>query len=282
MKPKRLFLIAGYNTQNKLDAALVYMLKELHVYGDIILAMDNDVPEPELNKVSSYTLHIIALRHKEYDFGSYKRAYAYASEKELLNNYDFVYMINDSVYGPLFDIGKTFQNIESFNTDAFGLVCNPHKRHPHIQSWFIGMKPSVFAAQWFKDFIESVTKQKDKGSVTCLYEQGFTKLLEKHNKTWKCQYSVSGRGIYNKIKKLYNIGIPFIKKVAFTRHNGALGRQIEYVLNKCSTEARIAIISSAKESFGSEYTKWLLTKNPIKIIYRNVTYFILKLKKREI
>lgn len=68
-----------------------------------------------------------------------------------------------------------------------------------------------------------------------------------------------------------------MKKVAFTRHNGALGRQILYVLNHTNSEARNAIIAGAKDTFGEQYINWLLTKNPIKILVRNIKYFTKKI-----
>ena len=46
----------------------------------------------------------MATRHSEYDFGSYKRAYNWAQENLDTAEYEFVYLVNDSVYGPLFDL----------------------------------------------------------------------------------------------------------------------------------------------------------------------------------
>ena len=277
MKSKRLFLIAGYNTQDKVDASLIYMLKQFKLFGDIILVIDSNIPASELNKISQYVLYSFATRHGEYDFGSYKRGYEYAKKNNLLSQYDYVYLVNDSVYGPILPMEPIFEKIENFKTEAFGLVCNPHKDHPHIQSWFIGMRQTVFLSEWFDTFITSVTLQKSKGAITRLYEQGFSKKLDERGIVWRCIYSVSGRGIYNKIKKLYKKGIPFIKKSAFTRHNGALGMQINYILNHISPTARDAIIAGAKDTFGKQHIQWILTRNPIKIIYRNIKHFVQKL-----
>ena len=273
MKYKRLFLIAGYSAQNKVDASLVFMVKTLSNFGDIVLVMDRKITKTELEKLSPYVIYAAAERHKEYDFGSYKRAYLYAKESDILSEYDFLYLVNDSIYGPLYQMDFFFDQMEKSNADAFGLVCNPHKEHSHIQSWFIGMRQSVFMTKWFGKFITSVIHQDSKGAITYLYEQGFTRLIEANKKTWKCIYSIPGRGIYNDIKKVYRKGLPFMKKVAFTRHNGALGRQILYVLNHTNSEARNAIIAGAKDTFGEQYINWLLTKNPIKILVRNIKYF---------
>ena len=121
------------------------------------------------------------MRHGEYDFGSYKRAYIWSTENLNLADYDFIYMINDSVYGPLYDLTPYLKRLESSQSDAFGLVKNPHRKHPHIQSWFIGLRPTAFTAKWFDTFMHGITKQKSKGLITREYEQGLTKLIMQHN-----------------------------------------------------------------------------------------------------
>ena len=276
-KNKRLFLIAGYSAKNIVDASLVYMVQKLSKCGDVILVMDCDAPDSELGKISKYTVYATAQKHGEYDFGSYRRAYTYARDTGILSKYEFVYLINDSAYGPLYEIAPYFEKIESFNTDAFGLVYNPNKRNPHLESWFIGMRPNVFLSDWFDEFISSVTKQKYKYQITSLYEDGFTRNLDKHNHTYRCMYSAPGRSVYNRIKHFYRIGMPFMKKNALLRHNGALGNQILYVLNHIAPDTRDAILTGARQTLGDEYINWLLTKNPFIIWYRHMKYFIKKI-----
>lgn len=274
---KRLFLVAGYSAKNTVDAALVYLVQKLAACGDVILIMDSDTPRVELNRVRPYVLHADAVRHGEYDFGSYKRAYTYARDTGILQKYNYIYMVNDSVYGPLYPIEQYLNKMESYGTDVFGLVCNPHKSHSHIQSWFIGMQTDIATSKWLDEFMSGITHQPDKGSITYLYEQGFTRLLNAHDIIWKCMYSASGRSIYNNVKKLYRAGMPFIKKAAFTRHNGHLGGQIAYVLRHVPNDVRAAIMTSARGAFGDKYINWLLTRNPIKIMFRGIKYFIHKI-----
>lgn len=282
MKNKRLFLIAGYDSKNEVDESLIHLVRSMSNVGDVILFMDSNCDKTQLKKLSQFTLYCDAIRHGEYDFGSYKRAYIWAKNNLNLADYDFLYLLNDSVYGPLQDIEPFLIKMESLHSDAFGLVCNPHKRHPHIQSWFIGCRQSVFLTQWFDEFMTSITKVADKGSVTKLYEQGFSKLITDHNLTWECLYTVSGRKIYNNVKQLYKHNLPFIKKASFIRHNGRLGKQILYVLNNINQETKDSILTNATRIWGKEYMDWLLTKNPIKIMYRNITYVIKKLFKEGI
>ena len=125
--PKRLFLFAGYNKDDSLDDSLIFYVKNLSEYGDVIVCLDNDSKKSELNKLKKYTIHIISTRHGEYDFGSYKRAFIYAQENKLLKNYNDVYLVNDSVFGPLHDLNSTLEKMENTNSDATGLIVAKHK-----------------------------------------------------------------------------------------------------------------------------------------------------------
>jgi len=239
---------------------------------DVIFFMDSDCDDKELKKLASYVIWAGAARHGEYDFGSYKRAYEYAARKKLLDKYDFVYLINDSVYGPLRPLMPVLSGLESRGLDAFGMVKNPNRRAPHIGSWFIGMRPNVFRAQWFDKFMRGIKKQPDKGSVAILYEHGFTARVIKANLTWGCVTTIFNRGVYNRVKQMFRAGVPFIKKLSFTRHNGALGAQISYVLRHADAPARNAVMASARRTLGTEYMKWLLSRNSLRMAARSVVY----------
>lgn len=270
----RLFLIAGYDKNGKINSALLHQVRELAKYGDCVLVMDSDCDESEIAKIKLYCLYANAVRHGEYDFGSYKRAFIWAKENTNLSNYDFMYMVNDSVYGPLFDIGDYLNKMESLGTDAFGMVKKTGGRFEHIQSWFIGINKQVFLSKWFSNFIMSVRKVEKKTMVTALYENGFTRKLNENKIAWRCLYNIYNRGIYNRVRHLYKIRMPFIKKLSFTRHFGAYGNQILYVLNNISKKLRDDILLSARETFGDKYIDWLLTKNPVKIIFRKIKYIL--------
>ena len=275
---KRLFLFAGYDKDGIIDESLIMYVSKLAKFGDIVLCMDSDCPSKELKKLKSITLHAMATRHREYDFGSYKRAYNWAKDNLDLSEYDFVYMVNDSMYGPLYDLSSYFTKMETSNWDAFGMVKNPHKTSPHIQSWFIGMRPTVFLSNWLNELLQSVRHHDDKGSVTILYEHGFTKRLIENNLTWGALYAAPGRSIYNRIKYFYKHKMPFLKKLSVSRHNGALGRQLLYILNHTHPDIRNAIMKNATRVYGPEYMNKTLTHNPLKILYRNIKYTIYKLR----
>ncbi len=269
---KRLFLVAGYDPQGIIGPSFIYCISALSAYGDIIAVMDCDCTEEELRKLSPYVLHAGAGRHGEYDFGSYKRAYLYACSSGLLGKYDFCYLVNDSVFGPLHDPGPYLERMEKSGKDAFAIAMNPHRRHPHLQSWFIGLAPSVFTSGEFREFISGVRHLEDKNSVCMVYENGLTALLRRCGFSYGALYRIKGKRIYNDIRNLYRDGLPFFKKSAFTRHNGALGAQVNYILQRISPELGSAIISDTSRIYGTEYVRRFLEGGPAEMFCRYISY----------
>lgn len=273
-KSNRLFLFAGYDAAGRIDAAEIMYVRALTAFGDVVYVMDSDASSRDVAKIAKIpgVLHAAAKKHGEYDFGSYKRAYLYARDAGILGDYDYVYMVNNSVYAPLMDMGPIIDKMEAMDVDAFGPVIHPNSQETYIQSWFIGMRPSVFRTKWYDAFMSSVKHQADKGAVVYLYERGFTKQVVAHGLRFDGVYSVGGRAIYNDVKRLYKRGLPFMKRCAFNRHGGALGARVKYVMAHIDADAHDAIMDNARRVYGADYIDWMMTSNPIKIMWRTVKY----------
>jgi len=278
MTPKRLFLFAAFDpADNIIDDSLIDYVRALAALGDVVLYMDNDAPKSELAKLKPYVLHAGASAHGEYDFGSYKRGYLWARENDILQNYDRIYLVNDSMYAPLRPIQPLLEDLESRGTDVAGMVFNASPRRPHLQSWFIGMSRAVAVSEPFDSFIRAVARQTDKGMVTWLYEQGFFRLILANKWTWGAAVMVTGHAVYNDIQRLWDRGFPFMKKVSFVRRDGAMGRQILYILNRIAPDMKDAILENARREYGEKHVEWVLTNNPIKIAWRNIRHSLRKL-----
>ncbi len=98
--PGRLFIFAAYDAGARVGASLLWYLRSLSACGDVVLEADTDFSAGELEKLGGFCLHAGAAAHGEYDFGSYKRAWQWARENLDTDAYDFVYLVNDSVFGP--------------------------------------------------------------------------------------------------------------------------------------------------------------------------------------
>ena len=274
---KRLFLFAGYDPNGIVNDALVYYVSVLSELGDVIVCLDYDCKKSEINKIKPFSIYQISIRHNEYDFGSYKRAFQYARDNNILKNYEYVYLVNDSVFGPMFDLSKLIFQMEHIPKDAVVIIKSTHKTHTFMESWFIRLNKKIFMTKWFDEFLSSVQKEPEKTTVTIKYEHGLTNLIEQHQCSWDCVYTIYGRETYNRPKYLFQHGCPFVKKASFTRHNGALGNQIKYILNHSNPDVSNQILKTAEQLYGKKYMKHFLTLNPIRILWRNTTYAITKI-----
>ena len=280
MCAKRLFLFAAYDADGVTDDALKSYVSACANLGDVVVVMDADGDARALD-VSRRVLYTAAHRHGEYDFGSYRRAYEWAHDNLDLSEYDFLYLVNDSVY-ITGDIADAVAKMESGSAAMFGMVKNPHRNHPHIQSWFIGMTRDVFCTPWFDDFMRRITRQPSKGAITRIYEHGLSRIVMDHGLAIAAIMTVPGRGVYNRPKKLWRGGIPMFKKCAITRRGGAVAGQVEYILRHMDANLRAATIASARRTYGAKNVDRLLTRNPIKTVWRNIKYFIHKILTGEI
>lgn len=269
---KRLFLFAGYDKQGIIDDAIIYYAQQLNKFGDVILYMDNDADKSEIDKIKKYCIHAVATRHGEYDFGSYKRCFIWARDNKILDNYEYVYIVNDSVFGPLSDPGEILNKLESIKSDAAGIVVSTHKTHSYMESWFIRLNKKIFTSDWFDTFMTGITGQPTKNSVSVKYEHGLSRTITANNCSWDGVYIVHNRYTYNNPKRLFQRGCPFIKKACLVRHGGATGNQIKFILKHSVPDASNAIIKTAKRVYGTEYINKLLTYNPFKIFLRKLKY----------
>lgn len=174
---KRLVLFAAFDKDGVVDDYVVHYVKALSEFAQVIYVADNEMKAGELEKLSPFVLKAFAAHHGEYDFGSYKRAFAYAKECGLLAECDELILCNDSVYLVHNSLTKL---VEKFSEAA---VWGAFKQEAtkdfsqHLQSWFLALKKEAFSRPEFERFLLGVTKQPDKQSVILNYEVGLSALL---------------------------------------------------------------------------------------------------------
>ena len=268
----RLFLFAAYDANQTVGESLLWYLRSLSSLGDVVLASDNEFPQSEQEKLSAYVLKSICHSHGEYDFGSYKRAYHWASENLDLSRYEYVYLVNDSVLGPLYDLSPELCAMESSGHSAFGLVENPSGHHPHLQSWFVGMRSAVAQDPAFRAFISSVDVPGSKLEVCQKYENGLTDVLRGICGSCFSLYKASGKKVYNSPFALFDSGVGFVKKDSFVRHNGSLGYSLSKVFRALDLACRESILKDAERLYSKEYMRSLLNQSRFESFRRYLVY----------
>ncbi|MGN0189372.1 MAG: rhamnan synthesis F family protein [Candidatus Cryptobacteroides sp.] len=272
----RLFLFAGYDGGGSVGPSLVYYCSRLKEAGDVVIRLDSDCDEEGLDSLKPFVLHAEAGRHGEYDFGSYKRTMEWAVDNLDAEAYDWIYLVNDSVFGPVSGIVPVLERMEALGTDVTGLVFNPHRRNPHLQSWFIGMRREVFASDFLREFLKGVVRLQSKEEVCIRYEEGFTRMLSDNGVTFSGLYSAKGKEIYNKPLGIIRKGIPFIKKSSFTRHKGCLGRRLRLVLGQADPALVDAIRTDIDRIHGAGCFWRLTTGGPATMLKRYFNYLAQK------
>lgn len=244
---KRLFIFAGYDKDNIADATLTHYLNALSKLGDIVFTMDNDMAADELNKIKKIpnVLHAATVRHGEYDFGSYKRGYIWARDNKLLSKYEWIYLVNDSVIGPLWDISDMLKDLESRDADMIGLVMADNQYLAQsLQSWFVGITKKIATARFFDEFMTGITRQESKSHIVLKYEVRLTRMILSHGCKISAVYHdiMSGNtsSVYDNPKVILDAGIPFVKKTAIKHKT-----QIEYLLPYTTDEFVNSILNYA-------------------------------------
>jgi len=154
--------------------------------------LDCDLLQSEIQKISDLTTDVIAGRHGEYDFGSYKRGYFLL--KKDLQNYDELIFCNDSCYGPVNGLQRSFNEMSNKSIDFWGITSNNYgyrrsllfknryvisKKEFHLQSYFIVFRNCCFISNIFKEFMKAIKHEEAKNDIIINYEIGLTKLLLK-------------------------------------------------------------------------------------------------------
>ena len=115
---------------------------------------------------------IIAEKHGEYDFGSYKRgleeAYQYSQD------YDAIIIANDSCYGPIRPLNNIFKTMEYSDCDFWGLTVNQEIYLPHLQSYFLVFNKKIINSEIFRNFFRKVKRENSKQDIVENYEIALT------------------------------------------------------------------------------------------------------------
>lgn len=173
----RVAVFASYSDDGVLPPQVIPYLVGLKLMtSTIVVVFDNDLLPGEKDKLGGLATHVITGRHGEYDFGSYKRGYAYAREAGLLESADDLILCNDSCFGPVGSFKPMFAEMDARGLDFWGAT-DSHEISYHVQSFFVVLSRPAFKSGAFQKFILGIKKQENAKQVTNKYEIGLTKSL---------------------------------------------------------------------------------------------------------
>jgi lipopolysaccharide biosynthesis protein len=177
IKGKNTAIFAAYSPDGYVPHYVITYLRALkEVAPNIIFVTDNPLSLKAVHKISPYVTHVLAKRHGEYDWGSYKRGFQWLKEKGYAHKAASLILANDSVLMVTPSLKPIFEKMVG-QADFWGITANQDYQY-HLQSYFIVLEPKVYLNPQFETYLNSVTKQPDGLTVAVRYEVPFTKFLE--------------------------------------------------------------------------------------------------------
>lgn len=231
---KRVAVFASFSAEGVVeDYVKIYLTALSKVCDHVVFVVDNDLTLADQEYLGQTVSHVIAGRHGEYDFGSYKRGIEYARTNGLLDGAAELVLCNDSCYGPFQDLGDFIAKMELKNLDFWGITQNS-QFGDHIQSYFIVFKRRMFTDLRFVRFFESVSAKDHVSKVVLTYEVPMTRHFADMGFSWGTLIDNETPG-YTETQKIkpnittrplfkLDAGSPFIKvkafKTGFCNHEG--------------------------------------------------------------
>lgn len=235
---KRLAIYMTYNNEGIIDDYIVYMIEALKkVCQDIIVVSNNLLPERQKNKLSEAS-RIYERDNKGYDAGAYSEVIMKLYANKELEEYDELLLLNDSVFGPFYDLNDMFKEMDNRSpaVDFWGITrrgCSDFDGgdtiYPeHIQSYCYIFRKRLLHSNDFIEYWEGIIdKITDFRSAITNYEFQLTRHFSELGYTWdsycRCKEFISENPNnnlspyhYESYELIKNEKCPFLKRKLFT------------------------------------------------------------------
>ena len=209
-------------TKNNVEVALVIVSDQVRNY----------IPADIMAVCST----VIVRENAGFDFAAW--AHVMQAVPEVLNS-KILYLLNDSMIGPVSDI--EFKNllikIDDNEAEIVGLTSNGHISS-HIQSFFLSIKKKALSSYWLIQYFTDIVNLPTKDDVIFQYELTFTARMKAKGFNCASIISASSDNINATIFKwgeLLESGIPFVKRSLISgEHEDKGGKFVIEALEKCN------------------------------------------------
>lgn len=118
-------------------------------YKILFVSSAEGIDRASLDRLHKICTGVFTRRNAGRDFGSWQFGLRHIKNPQGLN---WLLLANDSVFGPLFDLGDVAEKMERSGADFWGITdCYQHMWH--LQSYFVCLKGAVVRSEAFRAFI---------------------------------------------------------------------------------------------------------------------------------
>ena len=241
---KRLLLYVHYNKYDELSGHVLYQLEQLRPLFSKLIVISNS----QLTKSATVTLEelgiaeVIQRENLGFDFAAWRDGMTHVGF-ERLADFDSVTLMNDTCFGPFWDMSDLVEDFEQRQSVDFWGMTNFRKTkyfEEHLQSYFISFKNHVVASEVFQKFWTSIKTFTDVQDVIDNYETRVTSVLTEAGYRYDAVFNTieaeAGDLIhpdfsyYRPISTLEH-KVPFIKLKAFTDNEKKGKLLLDYLAN---------------------------------------------------
>jgi len=216
LKPQnRLTIFVHYQPDNTISSQDIKMVLHLSkLSSEFIFVSNSKLPPEETRKIEPFVSKVIIRENKGYDFGAWRDAllqFGFNNPEE----YEQLVLVNNSVFGPIYDFIDVFAEMEKRSLDFWGITVHPEMHgdlylekdivSEHIQSYFMVFEKQVFCSDVFKEFWVNMEDVASHMEVIARYETELTQILAHHG----FKYDVFLQESYYMPKYLLDYAIPY-------------------------------------------------------------------------
>lgn len=217
-RAKRLCFFAHYDQDAVVGDHVLHYLAALRRCGFTVVVLSTaTLNASEQQKITALGINVILRANQGMDFGGWIDACIRFFPIQA----DLLLLANDSVYGPLTDLGEFIDRLTATDADFYGAV-ESQEIATHLQSWFLLLRPAAYRSAAFADMMcRPMANIADKGDLVTRYEVGFTGTLVEAGLRYHAAFSMpSDGGIachfpYNAAhihwREVIRAGVPFLK-----------------------------------------------------------------------
>ena len=181
---KRLLIYVHFNKYDHISRHVFYQIEHMRpLFEKLVFISNSKLSLSEVEKLREKKLidEFIQRENTGYDFGAWHDGMALVGFDKL-KEYDSITVMNDTCFGPLWDMEPIYQKYESDSeVDFWGMTNHQEVKqrnlfiNEHLQSYFISFKNRLIQSTVFQNFWQSVENYIDVQKVIDNYETQYTK-----------------------------------------------------------------------------------------------------------
>ncbi|HFD8166549.1 TPA: rhamnan synthesis F family protein, partial [Streptococcus pyogenes] len=151
----RILLYVHFNKYNKISAHVYYQLEQMRsLFSKIVFISNSKVSHEDLKRLKNHCLvdEFLQRKNKGFDFSAWHDGLI-TMGFDKLEEFDSLTIMNDTCFGPIWEMGPYFENFEEKEAvDFWGITNNRGTKafKEHVQSYFMTFKNQVIQNKVFQ------------------------------------------------------------------------------------------------------------------------------------